>query len=478
MTGDEPLLQERLSDLFGWESIKRREKILVEVFFYSVLGSLAALPVRGFVFPWMNPLAWPVLLSLLFAPALLLLRPWGRRECLRFLFLLDKTLRLEARAITSWEILGRGERKPGELLVLKEAAAALRDVDPKTLFKRQRSWQEIFALPLLLLWLLSVWFGAALDSEEIVRGSLRHSPAQRLKEFAQTLQDRAKSQGLNESLQVARALEEAAERSLRGEISEKKLNEDLAGMVGKIEDIFPGAQEADLPFSGVTREGLLDLKAEMEAFKSAFSPRGTDGRGEKRGAEILGRLGALPRLSEELGKRIKPAKEMGEEELSNFLAQLEKSATAELDRRALQETEEFLKLLIQGGEGGEKGESSRLAERPERGEFSDAEKVRGKGAFPGNQPGTKQPAPQPATPLTAGAGTQLKGSLGEGQGSSITLRRELPGRGSVVGREELITSYRRQAEEELASEEIPEGLREMIKRYFLSLGVSESKKGE
>jgi len=125
LTGDEPLLQERLSDLLGWESIKRREKILVEVFFYSVLGSLAALPVRGFVFPWMNPLAWPVLLSLLFAPALLLLRPWGRRECLRFLFLLDKTLRLEARAITSWEILGRGERKPGELLVLKEAAAAL-----------------------------------------------------------------------------------------------------------------------------------------------------------------------------------------------------------------------------------------------------------------------------------------------------------------------------------------------------------------
>ncbi|TAK04393.1 hypothetical protein EPO44_06945 [bacterium] len=478
MIGEEPLLQERLADLLSWERTKRREKILVEVFFYSVLASLAALPARELVSPWMQPLAWPALLFLLLAPAFFLLRPWGRREWLRALFLLDKTLRLEARAITAWEILGRRERKPGESLVLREAAAGLRNVDPKTLFKRQRSWQEIFALPLLLLWLLFVWFGAGLDSGEAARGSRFPSLAQKLKGFSRDLQDRAKSQGLTETLKVARGLEEAAEKGLKGEISEKKLSEDLAGMVSKIDGILPGAKEADLLFSGVTREGLLDLKAEMEVFKSASSPRGSDSREEKRSAAMLAKIGTLPRLSEEMTKRLQPHEEMGEEELRSLLEKLEKSATAELDRRTLQETEEFLKLLLQGGEGGEKGEAYRLAEQAERGEFSDEERVRGKGAFPGNQPGTKERTPQQTTPSTAGAATQLKGLVGEGQGASMTLRRALPGKESVVRREELLTSYRRQAEEDLASEQIPEGLRETIKRYFLSLGVSESKGGE
>lgn len=478
MIGEEPLLQEKLEDLLGWERIKRREKILVEVFFYSVLASLAALPARELASPWMHPLAWPALLFLLLAPAFFLLRPWGRREWLRALFLLDKTLRLEARAITAWEILGRSERSPGESLVLREAAKGLRNVDPKTLFKRQRSWQEIFALPLLLLWLLFVWFGAGLDSGEGVRGSRLHSLAQRLKEFSRDLQERAKSQGLSESLKVARGMEEAAEKSLKGEISEKKLSEDLAGMVSKIDDILPEAKETDLSFSGATREGLLDLKAEMEAFRSTSPPRGADSREEKRAAAMLAKIGALPRLSEEMAKRLQPHEEMGEEELSNFLEKLEKGVATELDRRTLQEAEEFLKLLLQGGEGGEKGEAFRLAEQAERGEFSDAEKVRGMGTFPGEQPGTKERTPQQAAPPMAGAATQLKGLVGEGKSASMALRRELPGKESAVRREELLTSYRRQAEEELASEQIPEGLRETIKRYFLSLGVSESKKGE
>jgi len=216
----------------------------------------------------------------------------------------------------------------------------------------------------------------------------------------------------------------------------------------------------------------------MEALKSNSAPRGADRGGEKRGAEMLGMIGALPRLSEEMAKRLRAHEQMGEEELASFLEKLEKSATAELDRRMLQETEEFLKLLLQGGEGGEKGEAYRSAEQAERGQFSDAERLRGKGTFPGNQPGTKEQTPQQAAPSTASAATQLKGLLGEGQGASITLKGALSGRGSAVRREELLTSYRRQAEEELASEQIPEGLRETIKRYFLSLGVSESKKGE
>lgn len=90
----------------------------------------------------------------------------------------------------------------------------------------------------------------------------------------------------------------------------------------------------------------------------------------------------------------------------------------------------------------------------------------------------KDQALQPAPPVTAGAASQLKGFLREGKSGSIPLRGEFSGKGSIVSRQELLTSYRRQMEEELASEQIPEGLKEMVKRYFLSLGFSESKKGE
>jgi hypothetical protein len=44
----------------------------------------------------------------------------------------------------------------------------------------------------------------------------------------------------------------------------------------------------------------------------------------------------------------------------------------------------------------------------------------------------------------------------------------LPGK-STVSPSEVVASYRRQAEQELNSERVPEGLKETIKNYFLSL---------
>jgi len=78
-------------------------------------------------------------------------------------------------------------------------------------------------------------------------------------------------------------------------------------------------------------------------------------------------------------------------------------------------------------------------------------------------------------PLRARALTQLKGLLGEGKGKSFIVKGELRGRESEVAEEEIWMSYRRKAEVEIASEKIPEGLREVIKGYFLSLEGPEKK---
>jgi hypothetical protein len=51
----------------------------------------------------------------------------------------------------------------------------------------------------------------------------------------------------------------------------------------------------------------------------------------------------------------------------------------------------------------------------------------------------------------------------------------LPGK-SEVSQEEVVASYRRQAEAELNTERVPEALKETIKHYFLSLGMGAEKK--
>ena len=46
---------------------------------------------------------------------------------------------------------------------------------------------------------------------------------------------------------------------------------------------------------------------------------------------------------------------------------------------------------------------------------------------------------------------------------------------SAIADSDMVTSYRRQAEQELNSERVPEDLKEMIKNYFLSLGEAKSR---
>lgn len=487
LTDAGPLLQERFSELLSWERIKKRERIAVSVFFYSVLASVIVLPAKELLPPWVSPLSLPLLFFLFLAPGFFLLTPWGSRESVRSVFLLDKTLHLEERAITAWEILSRKEKEAAELLVLEEAAEKLRGVDPRALFKRQPSWHALLASPLLLLWLLLVWLDIGFHSEKGFQRSQSTSLANQVKEFAQEIQEKAKSEQLAESLKVARALEEVAEESLRGGISEKRLGENLAGMVNEIADAGPAeAGGADISFPTATREGLSDLKAELETFKHTLTLPDSAWQEEKLGSEVLGRLATLPRLSEEIEKRLLSIEKLGGKELSRFLDKLEKGVVAELDRRTLMEIREFLSLLLKGSKGIEgEGAAEQRAEKPpqvanqaEGGRLLQAERVGEKGSLPGDQPGAKGPTPQTPPPFKGRAAAYLKGLLGEGRSDSLTLRGEPSRQESKISQEEIFTSYRRQAEEELASERIPEALKETIKRYFLSLGMTEDKRGK
>jgi hypothetical protein len=471
------LLQEKFSELISWERIKRREKILLSALLYSLVVSLVVLPARDLVPPWLRPFFFPPLPFTILAMGVFLLHPWRDRESLRSVFLLDKTLHLQERAITAWEIVGRREKSGAERLVLEEVGEKLRGVDPRELFKRPNSWHTFLTPPLLLLWLLAFWLDVGLH---LGSGSPTASLAQKLKEFSQDLQEKAQAQGLTESRKVARSLEEAAEKRLGGKVGEKELKEDLMGMAGRIERMGQKVQEEfDLRFPAATREALLDLKAELQASRPSLFPESARREGNL-AQEILGRLSPFPRLKEEVEKGLRSRERLNEKELQRFLDQLDKDIVAELDRRTLQEIAEFLAVLLRGAEGRdvegaqgkELGEPFQEATKTDRGGLQDAEKGRGTGSLPGDQPGTKRQALQ-TPPFKARAATHLKGLLGEGKSSRLGFRGEGPAKGREVSPEEVLTSYRRQAEEELASERIPEGLRDAIKSYFLSLGMTE-----
>ncbi len=470
-------LEERFSQLIGWERAKKREHLVVSAFFYSVFVSFLLVPARRFLPAWVSPISLPAILFFVLAPAFLLLRRWRSHESLRSVYLMDKILGLEERAITGWEILCRKEKVAAERLVLREAGERLRDVDPRTLFKRRLTWQLFFTPLLFSFWLFFFWLDFGAHLEKNVKASQLDSTAQKLKDFSVSMQEKARSEGLTESLKLASRLEEVAEKNLKGEVSEKKLKENLAGMVNRIEGMGRGAQETYAPFfSGSTQKGLLDLKAELETLKPGLSQDDAK-RERKLGAELLGRLSNLPRLREGFQAERIPIEEMGGDEIKNFLQELEKEVGQELDRRTLVEIQEFLHELLK--EFGDKVAPAELqiTSQAGQGELSKGEKIMAKGGPPGDEPGTKKDAH--ALPFFRGTAlTHLKGLVGKGKSGSLAFSGESAGGKSTTFQEEVMTSYRRQAEEELSSEQIPEGLREAVKRYFLSLGIAGDRKGK
>jgi hypothetical protein len=155
---------------------------------------------------------------------------------------------------------------------------------------------------------------------------------------------------------------------------------------------------------------------------------------------------------------------------------LDKQATGELDRRTLLEAQQYLEQLMKQGQG-EKGEQNvRAPAAREQDGSGDGEKMRTHSNLPGKEPGKKDDGFQSLPEFPAGAPARVKGALGEGESSGVVFKgKPAPGK-SELPQQEVISTYRRQAEAELNSERVPEALKETIKNYFLSLGGNEGRK--
>ena len=477
----EALLRARLFELLQWEQHKRTERLLLAAVAYSVLISLLALAAKALLPASVSPFYFPPLFFLLLAGWLLLSGRWTKRDSVRLLLRLDRRLRLAERTVTAWEILEREGPvlspveglSAAEQAVVHEAAEKLDTVDLKVQFPRRWSWQALAAGPLLILWLGLAWFDVRLDLGLGAKRAQPPSVGEKLLEFSQALRQKAEAEKLEESLKVAKVLAELAEKNLGSdERSGEKLGEEIAAVRDALNAMKPGATESETTLGDLTREALAALKAELDAFD--FGLRGLR-PGFTAEREIGERLAQMPRLSEQMERSLRQGGGRSAQEMEKFLLRLDQEIARELDQRALDDVKNFLALLLGGGGEEAPGEAISADAESAQGRPAPGEKVEGRGSLPGMEAGEKGQVARPP-PARAGVATHLPAILREGESSGMTWRGGGRSGESKVTEQDVAGAYRRQAEEDLASEKIPPGLKETVRKYFLSLGVGEEKK--
>jgi hypothetical protein len=476
LSSEAETLRKKLTELLSWERRKRREQILTTLFCYALLAALFTLPFDGFLQTLISRWFIPISFFGLMAPFFIARGRWRLSDSARALARVDKTLGLDERALTAWELLERKETRAAALLVLKQAGEKLTNLDPRTLFRRSWSWQAYCALPLFLLWLGVLWFDIGLRFDRDLQLSAPKTVAQKLREFSRELQEKAKSEGLEESLRMGRELEQMAQKGIDAKTGDEKFKAELGGMQTKIATMGKTAAEQQSLSAVESQQDLRDLKAELEAARDLLNFSDAAKGTQELGKQWLDRLATLPQLKKQFEQQGHGGQNLDSNDLKSFLDKLEKQATGELDRQTLLDAQQFLEQLMKQGQG-EKGESDvRMAGPGERDSPDDGERMNNRSPLPGKEPGKKEAGSQSLPELQPGAAAHVKGLLGEGHSSGLVLKAKPSAGKTEVSQDEVIASYRRQAEAELNTERVPEALKETIKNYFLSLGIGEGAK--
>jgi hypothetical protein len=466
------ILQQKFAALLTWEKVKRHREILGSVCCYSVLAALVILPFHVLFPAFSRGLDLP-LIFLALAPLLFFKQRWRAQDSARALAKVDKTLRLDERAITAWEILAREERSRAEAFVVAQAADRLKALEPKTLFEHQLSWRDYAILPLFTLWLALLWLDVGVSVTRDNRLPTAQALAHQLREFSRQFQERAKRDGLSESVKIGQELEKTAQKGIDEKTGDEKFKNELAGLTKKVGTMGRPTAEQQSLAAAESDQSLKDLKAELEAARDLLNfPDPVKGSREL-GQQWLDRLSMLPQLKRQLEQG---GQTMRQEEMKSFLDKLDKQVTGELDRRTLLEAQQFLDQLMKQGQD-EKGDSDvRVAGRGQQDSPADGEKAQSRSNLPGKEPGKKEDGYRSLPEFQAGAAAHVKGMIGEGNSNGLVFKGKPSAGKSEISQDEVLASYRRQAEAELNTERVPEALKETIKNYFLSLGGNDQKK--
>jgi hypothetical protein len=356
---------------------------------------------------------------------------------------------------------------------LQRAEAGLRPIEARQILPRSVSWPMYGVMPLMFLWLALLW----LDFDRPYSEPRHLSPrnlAERVREYSRELQDKAKGEGLRQTLKFGQELEKTAQKSYEQKTPDESLRKEVAGLAQQF-TVPAGARQDKNAFSSAeTEQTLKDLKTELEASRGLLQfPDGAKNSDEAN-RRWMERLSGLPQLKRQFDAA-NPGAGMGASELKAFLDKLDQQVNKELDRRALIDAQQYLEQMTKQGspERGENYARSDANGEPDPNAAGLHEKSFSK--LPGKEPGQQDPDVRSLPDLGSGPQTQVKGILGAGESSGLMLKGNPSGGKSALADSEVVASYRRQAEQELNSERVPEELKEMIKNYFMSLGEAKNR---
>ena len=465
-------LQEKFAALFNWERRKRSEQILLTVAALALAVAIALMPLNGYL-P-IDPLRWlmPVLAALVISPFIFYRQHWRSRDVTRALVTIDKELGLDERASTAWELSTRMDQSPAAQLVIKQTDVGLRAVQPRDLLPRQWSWQSYAALPLAMLWFGLLWFDV--DRPDLAQQSVNapRTLAQKLGEFARDFQEKAKSEGLPESFKAGQELEKVARKNIEAKSTDEQLKKEVAGMAKKFQTTAKSGAEKSSFTGGESEQSLRDLKAELDAARDLLNlPDATKGSQELP-QQWMDRLASLPQLKKQLDKEQQAGPGFGQNQLKAFLDRMDQQATGALDRRALIDAQKFLDQMMKSGQGQKSDNQMQMAGRDEPDGSDDGAREKNHSNAPGKEPGKRDDGANSLPEFRGGAQTQIKGLLGAGESSGVAFKGKPTTGKSALSEQAVVANYRRQAEQELNSERVPEALKETIRNYFLSLGES------
>ena len=464
MTSVVTTLQSKFAEFLHWERQKRWEQIFLLAGDAALVLAIIFSPLHVFL-----PLNWfrwlvPVIMLVVFMPLIFYYRRWRAMDTMRAFVELDRKLGLDERAVTAWELAGRGDQGGAAQLVFRQTEQRLRNRHLRSVFPRHLDWRAYAVAPLFLFWFALLWFDFD-QSFSSHRFALAPSLAQKLKEFARDFQEKAKNEGLRQSLQVGQELEKLAQKNLAEKANEEQLKKDLAGMKQKLDAAGKSSQQSQAIAGAESEQSLRDLRAELEAARDMLNMPD----GAKAPQQWMERLASLPQLRKQLESARQDGKGLGQQELQSLLDRLDQQVASALDRRALIDAQQFLEQMMQQGQGKESNNVAQMAGRGEQDESGDGVREKNSSNLPGKEPGKNDDNLRSLPQFRADTRTQIKGQLSEGDSSGVVFKgKPTPGK-SELAPQEVVANYRRQAEQDLNSEKVPAALKETVRKYFLSL---------
>jgi hypothetical protein len=437
----------------------------------------------------------------------------SRAEPMGLLIRADRTLKLKERLSTAYELLQSSSPHPLRSIVLQEGARVARSINPfrvvPTTTPRTLRWTPFLLLALVLV--LMVDFSGVLPTALVGRDEGSHpevlEQGQKLERLGKRLETEARQRGLERSLEAARRMQNIGQRLQHEKINEReavaRVNS-LTEYMRNLEDELRKMAVLEDVSLGKVREVMVNqasVTGEVQRLLGMLS-RGKLSAGEMRHlqerAQNLQQQGGLDeRLSEALSQLREGDLEGAKELLENFMLQDQLAQDFEHLKRAERSLERGFEPspemgdemdfdypsgeseayddddmagdVRRGSGGGDPGDF-------EGGDYLDAEGT-GSTSSIGTGRGTDTESRRSRVAETNAPATKIPGQSGEG-GVRRTYVRALPLKADpAIPLEEVLTTYQRRAEESLLREEIPPRNREIVKAYFLSIGLVEESGG-